>query len=152
MLVGWTVRRDPGWSRKVRSQDQARVPEEGVLRHWQLHERAWECAQSLLFCQCAHILFLFLKNVQCGPFFKAFIESVTVLLLFYVLDFWPRGMSDLSSLTGTEPAPPALDGGVLTTALPGKSPRVSNEKESLTESDLPVMLGFEPCSLRRFLK
>ena len=33
--------------------------------------------------------------------FKAFIESVTILLillLFYVLVFWPRGMRDLSSL------------------------------------------------------
>ena len=29
--------------------------------------------------------------------FKVFIEFVTVLLLFYVLVFWPRGMWDLSS-------------------------------------------------------
>ena len=31
--------------------------------------------------------------------FKVFTESVTVLLLFYVLDFWPWGMWDLNSLT-----------------------------------------------------
>ena len=31
--------------------------------------------------------------------FKVFIEFVTILLLFYVLVFWPRGMWDLSSLT-----------------------------------------------------
>ena len=30
-------------------------------------------------------------------FFKVFIESVTIFLLFYVLDFWPLGMWDLSS-------------------------------------------------------
>ena len=31
--------------------------------------------------------------------FKVFIEFVTIVLLFYVLVFWPRGMWDLSSLT-----------------------------------------------------
>ena len=31
--------------------------------------------------------------------FKVFIESVTILLLFYVLVFWPWGMWDLSFLT-----------------------------------------------------
>ena len=31
--------------------------------------------------------------------FKDFIEFVTVLLLFHVLVFWPRGMWDLSSPT-----------------------------------------------------
>ena len=31
--------------------------------------------------------------------FKVFIEFVTILLLFYVLVFWLRGMWDLSSLT-----------------------------------------------------
>ena len=32
-------------------------------------------------------------------FFKVFIEFVTILLLFYVLVFWPQGMWDLSSST-----------------------------------------------------
>ena len=31
--------------------------------------------------------------------FKVLIEFVTILLLFYVLVFWPRGMWDLSSPT-----------------------------------------------------
>ena len=31
--------------------------------------------------------------------FKVFIEFVTILLLFYVLVFWPRGTWDLSSPT-----------------------------------------------------
>ena len=31
--------------------------------------------------------------------FKVFIEFVTILLLFYVLGFWPLGIWDLSSFT-----------------------------------------------------
>ena len=45
-----------------------------------------------------------------------FIEFVTILLWFYVLDFLPGG-----SLTGVQPAPPALESEVLTTEQPGKS-------------------------------
>ena len=54
--------------------------------------------------------------------FKVFIEFVTRLLLFYALVFWPRAMWDLNSLPGIEPSPPALEGKVLTTGPPGKSP------------------------------
>ena len=54
--------------------------------------------------------------------FKVFIEFVTILLLFYVLVFWPQGMWDLSSRPGIEPASPALEGEVLTTGPPGESP------------------------------
>ena len=54
--------------------------------------------------------------------FKVFIEFATILLLFYGLllwvffffFFWPRGMRDLTSLTGVEPIRPALEGDVLT--------------------------------------
>ena len=53
--------------------------------------------------------------------FKVFIEFVTILLLFYVLGFWPRGMWDLSFPTRDGTAPPALEGDVLTTGPPGKS-------------------------------
>ena len=41
-------------------------------------------------------------------FLKVFIEFLTILLLFYVLIFWPHGMWDLSSPSDVEPAPPAL--------------------------------------------
>ena len=34
-----------------------------------------------------------------GPFFKVSIKFVTILLLFYVLVFWPQGMWNPSSLT-----------------------------------------------------
>ena len=46
--------------------------------------------------------------------FKVFIEFVTILLLFYVLVFWPWGMWD-------QTPPPALEGEVLTIGQPGKS-------------------------------
>ena len=42
--------------------------------------------------------------------FKVFIEFVTILPLFHVLVFWPRGMWDLSCRPGIKPAPPALGG------------------------------------------
>ena len=63
--------------------------------------------------------------------FKVVTEFLTILLLFYGLllrdffvfcfcfFFWPRGMRDLTSLTGVEPIPPALEGDVLTTGQPG---------------------------------
>ena len=50
--------------------------------------------------------------------FKVFIEFVAVLLLFYVLVFWPRGI--LGSLT-RDPITPALKGDVLATGMPRKS-------------------------------
>ena len=53
--------------------------------------------------------------------FKVFIEFVTIMLLLYVLGFWPWSMWDLSSQPGIEHAPLALEGKVLTTGLPRKS-------------------------------
>ena len=58
---------------------------------------------SILTCHWASFYFNFFKVLfiyfWCGPFFKVFIEFVTILLLFYVLVFWPWGMWDLSSPT-----------------------------------------------------
>ena len=45
------------------------------------------------------VAFIYLFIFWCGPFLKSFIEFVTILLLFYVLVFWPQGMWDLSSPT-----------------------------------------------------
>ena len=43
---------------------------------------------------------LFFKDFLDGIiFFKSLIEFVTIVLLFYDLFFWPRGMWDLGSLT-----------------------------------------------------
>ena len=42
-------------------------------------------------------------------FLKVFIEFVTVLLLCYVLVFWPRGLAPRPEI---KPKPPALEGEV----------------------------------------
>ena len=48
--------------------------------------------------------------------FKVSIEFVIILYLLYVLIIWPRSTWDLSSpRPGVKPAPPALEGKVLTT-------------------------------------
>ena len=51
--------------------------------------------------------------------FKVFIEFVTVLLLFWF--FGREACGILAPRPGIEPAPPALEGEVLTTGPPGKS-------------------------------
>lgn len=53
---------------------------------------------------------------------KDFTEFFRTLLLFYGLVYWPRGMWDLTSQAGIKPTPPALEGKVLATGLPGKPP------------------------------
>ena len=55
--------------------------------------------------------------------FKVLIEFVAILLLFYVLIFWPQGMWDLSSPTRDGTHTPCLEGEVLATGLPGKFPK-----------------------------
>jgi len=62
------------------------------------------------------ILLLFL----CGQFFKVFIEFVTILLLFWV--FGHKAYVILAPWPGIESAPFALEGSVLTTEPPEKSP------------------------------
>ena len=57
------------------------------------------------------------RHPQDAPFF---IEFVTILLLIYVLVFWPCGMWDLSSQPDIEPTSLALEGKALTTELPKK--------------------------------
>ena len=52
---------------------------------------------------------------------KVFIEFVTILLLFYVLIFWPRGMWDLRSLTRDQTYTPCIGRQSLNPRPPGKS-------------------------------
>ena len=53
--------------------------------------------------------------------FKAFIELLTILFLFYALDFLAmRRVGILAPWPGIEPASPALEDEVLTTEQPGK--------------------------------
>ena len=51
-------------------------------------------------CNVIHSDWFFFKDFfsWCGPFFTVFIESVTILFLFYVLVFWLWSMWDSSSL------------------------------------------------------
>ena len=51
--------------------------------------------------------------------FKLFIEFLTILLLVYVLVFWPRGIEISAPRSGIKPVPPASEGKVLTTG-PGE--------------------------------
>ena len=53
---------------------------------------------------------------------KVFLEFVTILLLFYVLVFWPEACGILVPRPWIEPITPALEGEVFTTGGPGKSP------------------------------
>ena len=46
-----------------------------------------------------YFLFFFLKIFLIWTILKVFLECVTILLLFYILVLWPRGMWYLSSLT-----------------------------------------------------
>ena len=68
-----------------------------------------------------YLLFILFGFLKMWTAFKVFIEFATVLLLFYVLVFWPKGMWDLSSLTKNRACTPALGGEVLATGLPGNS-------------------------------
>ena len=54
--------------------------------------------------------------------FKVFIKFITIFILFYVLVFWGyKACGILTPQPGIKPTPPALEGKVLTTGLPGKS-------------------------------
>ena len=58
-------------------------------------------------------LLLLLKIFLMWTIFKDFIECITILLLFYVLLFWLRGMWDFNSRPGIEPTLSAVEGEVL---------------------------------------
>ena len=75
------------------------------LRNQQLWGWAWENA----------VLFLM------WTIFKVFIEFVTILLPFYVLVFGPKACGILALRPGIDPAPPALEGEILTTGPLGQS-------------------------------
>ena len=59
-----------------------------------VHEVEKSRTQPSIFC-----LFVFKIFFLMWAIFKAFIEFVTILLLFHVLVFWLQGMCDLSSPT-----------------------------------------------------
>ena len=69
--------------------------------------------------------FFFIRSIWCGPFFKGPCWIFIVLLLYYVLFFWPWSIWDLSFLTrggsGVEPATSALRDEILTTGHHGST-------------------------------
>ena len=105
---------------------------------------------SILSCVCWQSVYLLWRNVYLGllpifglgclffwywaawlacilwrlmwTIFKVFIEFVTIFLLFYVLVFGCETCGILAPQPGIELTPPALEGKVLTTGPPGKSP------------------------------
>ena len=88
---------------------------------WAQHEIVtWLCLLTVL--QCCFFFQGFFFFFSCWPYFKVFIEFVTILLLFSVLVFWPWGRWNLSSPTKDRIFTLALESEVLTTELPGKVP------------------------------
>ena len=71
---------------------------------------------------CLLLLFFLKKIFLMWTIFKVFIEFVPILLLFLYFGFFGReACGILAPQPGIEPAPPALEGEVLTTGPPGKS-------------------------------
>ena len=73
--------------------------ESHCMYDWESFGAMWSAKLSIYFLKVSkdrpHIsLFVLMWN-----FFKVFIEFVAILLLLYVLVFWPGGMWDLSCLT-----------------------------------------------------
>ena len=69
--------------------------------------------------------------------FKVFIEFVTILLLFYVLVFWPWGTWDLNFLLRDRTHTPCSGRWSLTTRLPGKSPCFPNFRRTVLTMENP---------------
>ena len=65
--------------------------------------------------------------------FKVFIEFVTILLLFYVLVFWPQDMCDLGSLTRDQTCTPC-------TGRRGPNRWTTGESQTLPSIGLPWWL------------
>ena len=87
------------------------------------------------------ICFGFFFFLDVDQFLKVFIACVTILLPFHVLVlfscFWLLGMWDLSSLPGIELKTLALEGEVLTTRRPGKSPQWSQMESTYSHPAFP---------------
>ena len=82
--------------------------------------------------------FLFFKIFLMWTIFKVFIDFVTILPLFYVLFFWPRGIWDLSSLTRDQTRTPS-------TARRSPNHWTAKEVPSLCFSNLysfPLLISF----------
>ena len=61
------------------------------------------------------------KRLLMRNIFKVLVAFVIMLLLFYILAFWPQACGILVPRPGIKPTAPTLEGEVLTTGHPGKS-------------------------------
>ena len=81
-----------------------------IVRKLKLHlpdlSEVMAVAEAAGFCFC--FCFCLMWTI-----FQVFFEFVTILLLFYVLVFWPQGMWDLSSPTGDQTCTPCIGRGSL---------------------------------------
>ena len=66
----------------------------------------WRWVGRSLSLLCVFFFFKAFKKIWMWTMFKVFIEFVTILLLFYVLVFWPGGMWDLSFPTSNQSCTP----------------------------------------------
>ena len=84
---------------------------------------------------------LFKNFFLMGTILKIFIEFVTVLLLFYGLVFWPRGLWDGSYLPdwGSSPHPLCWKAKSLTTVQSGSSRRNKHSYRSVNLELLEIM-------------
>ena len=69
-------------------------------------------------------LFFFKDFFWCGPFLKSLLNLLQYCFCFKFWFFGYEACGILAPPSGIEPAPPAQEGEVLTTGLPGKSPSI----------------------------
>ena len=75
----------------------------------------------LSFHQSDFHIYFFLRFFQCGPFLKSLLNLLQYCFCFMIWFFGHEACGILAPRPGIEPAPPALEGEVLTTGPPGKS-------------------------------
>ena len=83
------------------------IPTNSVLASWLLVSPFNFGHSGVHWWLIVYLVVFFFFFLMCTVF-KVFIEFVTILLLFYVLCFWPWGMWDLSSLTGDRTRTPCI--------------------------------------------
>ena len=77
--------------------------------------------------------------------FKLFIEFVIILLVFYVLIFWPRGTWDLSSLIRDQSHTPSIGGQSLNHWTTWEVPALLDSVLSHLSICLSMYLGYTHC-------
>ena len=102
------------------------------VRQWSdsffLHEAVCSVSQQHLFLS----FFLLDFFDWCGPFLESLLNLLQYCFYFMLWFFGPETRGILVPRPGIEPAPPALEGEVLTTGLPGKSQQYLSQNRSFS--------------------